>query len=101
MLSRAQNIFRRMLNISYTRACARSFLVHIKNSNNKNNKNQSTHTNRERREHLKIFFTYKCIRNQGAQWLGGRVHDSRPGAHVRASPASLPCVLEQDTFILA
>ena len=33
----------------------------------------------------------------GAQWLSGRVLDSR----VQASPASLHCVLEQDTFIQA
>ena len=35
----------------------------------------------------------------GAQWLSGRVLDSRP--RVRASAASLRCVLEQDTLILA
>ena len=34
---------------------------------------------------------------EGAQWLSGRVLDSRPkGPRVRASPASLPCVLEQE-----
>ena len=33
----------------------------------------------------------------GAQWLSGRVLDSRP----RASPALLRCVLEQDALILA
>ena len=45
----------------------------------------------------------------GAQWLSGRVLDSRPSGcglqterlRVRASPASLRCVLEQDTLILA
>ena len=31
MLSRAQNIFHHMLNISYTRACAGPFLVYAKN----------------------------------------------------------------------
>ena len=35
----------------------------------------------------------------GAQWLSGRVLDSRP--KVRASVVSLRCVLEQDTLILA
>ena len=35
----------------------------------------------------------------GAQWLSGRVLDWRP--LVRASPASLRCVLEQNTLILA
>ena len=33
------------------------------------------------------------------QWLSGRVLDLR--SRVRASPASLRCVLEQDSFILA
>ena len=38
----------------------------------------------------------------GAQWLSGRVLDSKTeGLSVRASRASLHCVLEQDTFILA
>ena len=37
--------------------------------------------------------------NKGAQWLSSRVLDSRLRVH--ASPASLCCVLEQDTFILA
>ena len=33
----------------------------------------------------------------GAQWLSGRVLDSRPkGRGFRASPASLCCVLEQE-----
>ena len=38
-----------------------------------------------------------------AQWLSGRVLDSRPskGLQVRASPASLRWVLKQDTSILA
>ena len=45
----------------------------------------------------------------GAQWLSGRMLDSRPMGgrfephrrQVRASQASLRCVLEQDTLILA
>ena len=38
----------------------------------------------------------------GAQWLSGRVLDSRPrGRGYRALPASVRCVLEQDTLILA
>ena len=33
----------------------------------------------------------------GAQWLSGRMLDSRPrGLRVQASPASLHCVLEQE-----
>ena len=42
------------------------------------------------------------LKEKGAQWLSGRVLDSRlRGPGVRASPASLRCVLEQDAFILA
>ena len=40
---------------------------------------------------------WKCIFQyglKGAQWLSGRVLDSRP--RVRASPASLSCVLKQE-----
>ena len=48
-------------------------------------------------------FVLCCITLMGAQWLSGRVLDSRQKDCVRvwASPASLPCVLEQDTLILA
>ena len=44
--------------------------------------------------------TYKD--NRGAQWLSGRVHDSRPKGH-EFEPHRRHCVvvLEQDTFILA
>ena len=45
-------------------------------------------------ENLKTFVV-------GAQWLSGRVLDSKEGRRVRASPASLRCVLEQDILILA
>ena len=38
--------------------------------------------------------------NTGAQWLSGRVLKTK-GPRVRASTATLRCVLEQDTFILA
>ena len=37
---------------------------------------------------------------KGAQWLGSRVLDPE-GPRVRVSPASLRCVLEQDTLIPA
>ena len=43
-------------------------------------------------QHFILFF-------KRAQWLSGRVLDTRP--RVRVSPASLFCVLEQDTLILA
>ena len=39
-----------------------------------------------------------CV--EGAQWLSGRVIDSKQGLQVRASSASLRCVLEQVTLIL-
>ena len=39
--------------------------------------------------------------DMGAQWLSGRVLDETERPRVRASPASLRCVLEQDTLILA
>ena len=37
----------------------------------------------------------------GVPWLSGRLLDSRQGPQVWTSPASLRCVLEQDTLILA
>ena len=40
------------------------------------------------------------INMEGVQWLSGRVLETE-GPRVRASPASLRCVLEQDTLILA
>ena len=49
-------------------------------------------------DHLCFVFSVVLIEFvEGAQWLSGRVLDSR----VRATPASLRCVLEQDTLILA
>ena len=42
------------------------------------------------------FYIYNNI--MAAQWLSGRMLDSRPWG--RASSVSLCCVLEQDTFIL-
>ena len=39
--------------------------------------------------------------HDGVQWLIGRVHDATEGPRVKASPASLRCVHEQVTLILA
>ena len=61
--------------------------------------------------HIRLWLTLHCIRtstiyivvarlNKGAQWLSGRVLDTRLGPLVRASSASLCCVLEQDTLFL-
>ena len=36
----------------------------------------------------------------GMQWLSGRVLDSRPRGGWFESPASLRCVLEQDTLVI-
>ena len=51
---------------------------------------------------LKVFIFEKVRRqrqkHEGAQWLSGRVLDSRPKG---GSPASLCCVLEQETLIQA
>ena len=41
-----------------------------------------------------LYVTYSGTKFEGAQWLRGRVVDSRP--RVRASPASLRCILEQE-----
>ena len=46
---------------------------------------------------LIVIFISKVWTLKGAQWLSGRVLDSR----LKAFPASLRCVLEQDTLILA
>ena len=45
--------------------------------------------------------TYHIVENRGAQWLSGRVLDSRPWLRVLASPASLRCVLEEDTLTMS
>ena len=51
---------------------------------------------------LNIFSNNAFLRNWGAQWLSGRVLDSRPRGR-RFQPQRRHCVvvLEQDTFILA
>ena len=53
--------------------------------------------------HSKALLTYLFHKdNEGAQWLSGRVIDSRPRGH-GFEPQRCHCVvvLEQDTFILA
>ena len=51
------------------------------------------------------FYTYNCIKTiptQGAQWLSGRVLDSRPkGSGLEPHRRYCVVVLEQDTFIPA
>ena len=43
-----------------------------------------------------------CLRCEGAQWLSGRVLDSRPkGSGFEPHRRHCVVVLEQDTFILA
>ena len=50
-----------------------------------------------RPRHLKVTVLTILQTDMGAQWLSGRVLDSRPkGPRVLASPASLRCVFEQE-----
>ena len=49
-----------------------------------------------------LFVNVNALSTKVTQWLSGRMLDSRPkGLRVRASPATLGCVLESDTLILA
>ena len=53
-------------------------------------------------EVIKLFFMLNSIEQKGAQWLSGRVFDSRPrGRGFEPDRRHCVVVFEQDTLILA